>query len=76
MAGGRKGLAEFAAELKNARKSCWADTLPADVQEQLLSTDCSTAVAVAWLKSLGFHEATSSKVDNWRRNRRGDRQPG
>ncbi|NBW09923.1 MAG: hypothetical protein EBR82_18045 [Caulobacteraceae bacterium] len=75
---GTPSLAEFADSVIDSRKKRWADTLPAEVQQQLLDIDCSTAVAVAWLKSLGHTDATTSKVDTWRRARRDERrrQPG
>lgn len=64
-------LEEFAAQ--NPRKSgyrSWMETLPADVLKQIdESGDISSSQVVAWLKSLGYAEATHSKVDHWRRSR-------
>jgi hypothetical protein len=69
-------LAEYATAQVDTRTTSWCDTLPEDVQRQLIEVNCSVAMAVRWLKELGYAEATNSKVDNWRRNRRSDRQPG
>ena len=64
-------LDEFAAQ--NPRKSgyrSWMETLPADVLKQIDEAgDISSSQVVAWLKSLGYAEATHSKVDHWRRSR-------
>ena len=64
-------LEEFAAQ--NPRKSgyrSWMETLPADVLEQIdQAGDISSSQVVAWLKSLGYSDATHSKVDHWRRTR-------
>jgi len=57
----------------NPRKSgyrSWMETLPADVLKQIDEAgDISSSQVVAWLKSLGYAEATHSKVDHWRRSR-------
>jgi len=64
-------LEEFAAQ--NPRKSgyrSWMESLPADILEQIdESGEISSSQVVAWLKSLGYDEATHSKVDHWRRIR-------
>ena len=64
-------LEEFAAQ--NPHRSgyrSWMETLPADVLEQIEdSGDISSNQIVAWLKSLGYSDATYSKVDHWRRAR-------
>jgi hypothetical protein len=62
-------LAEFAKD--NVRRvASWGDGLPEDVKAQVVEIDCSTATCVAWLKSIGYAEATTSKVDGWRRRER------
>lgn len=66
-------LAEFSAAQPDKRSVSWCDTLPEDVQRQLIETECSTTHAVAWLKALGHTEATVARVDNWRRRKRDDR---
>jgi hypothetical protein len=64
-------LEQFAAQ--NPRKSgyrSWMESLPADILEQIdESGEISSSQVVAWLKSLGYDEATHSKVDHWRRIR-------
>lgn len=64
-------LEQFAAQ--NPRKSgyrSWMESLPADVLKQIdESGEISSSQVVAWLKSLGYDEATHSKVDHWRRIR-------
>lgn len=72
---GAPSLAEFAASVPDPRKVKWCDTLPEDVRQQLLATDCSANVAAKWLNALGYPEATPQKVANWLRANR-DRQPG
>ena len=48
----------------------WMETLPDDVLRQIdESGDISSSRVVAWLKTLGYAEATHSKVDHWRRTR-------
>jgi len=48
----------------------WCDKLPEDIQRQILdTTDVSSQQIVAWLRSLGWEDATYSKVDNFRRTR-------
>ena len=64
-------LEEFAkANPTRAGYRSWMETLPADVLKQIdESGDISSSRVVAWLKSLGYDEATHSKVDHWRRSR-------
>lgn len=64
-------LVEFVGD--NPRKSgyrSWMESLPADVLKQIdESGDISSSQIVAWLRSLGYSDATHSKVDHWRRTR-------
>jgi hypothetical protein len=71
----KQSLVEFAAEVEAERKTCHCDTLPEDVQEELIISPVSTAVAAKWLRKNGY-EATG--LDSWRRNKRAARgiQPG
>jgi len=66
-------LDEFAAK-HEPRTHSWADDLPADVQESIITTDCSVRVVVMWLKSQGYENATTGKVDVWRRGKRIERE--
>jgi hypothetical protein len=67
----KPSLEEFAKA--NPTKSgyrSWMDTLPDDVLEQVdQAGDISSRQIVAWLRSIGFDQATYSKVDHWRRSR-------
>jgi len=48
----------------------WCDKLPEDIQRQILDTnDVSSQQIVAWLRSIGYADATYAKVDNFRRTR-------
>jgi hypothetical protein len=64
-------LAEFARtfEARSGPKA-WCETLPDDVKEQIRSTmgTVSSRLVVRWLQSIGYPEATLSKVEHWRRN--------
>jgi len=70
---GTPSLAEFAADT-SSKATKWCDRLPVDVQEQLIETDCSAAVAVDWLLSIGHEGATQNKVQNWRKAKRDERR--
>jgi hypothetical protein len=74
MADKRPDLATFAAAHKRHHK-CWADSLPDDVKAEIVANhDVSVVVVVRWLQSLGWTEATTGKIDVWRRRQR-DGQP-
>jgi ABC-type phosphate/phosphonate transport system substrate-binding protein len=68
-------LAAFA-ESHEARSGprSWVETLPDDVKEQIRTTigSVSSRVVVRWLQSIGYPQATLSKVEHWRR---GQAQP-
>jgi hypothetical protein len=68
-------LDEFAVgkERPKGRASFWS-LLPAEVREEVVASDCSTAVAVEWLLELGFVGATFGNVDPQRRNERRKRE--
>jgi hypothetical protein len=69
-----KSLEDFASELSAKRVLGYADTLPKDVQDQILASKASARVVVKWLHSLGYEDATYSKIDHWRRQERNARQ--
>lgn len=52
------------------RPMVWVETLPVEIQEQIRDADASAARIVAWLHDIGYTEATSNKVDRWRREER------
>ena len=66
-------LDEFAAQHQRQTYS-WCDDLPAEVQESIITTDCSVRTVVMWLKSQGYENATTAKVDVWRRGKRIERE--
>lgn len=68
-------LDEFAVgkERRKGRASFWS-TLPADVREQIVTSDASTAVAVEWLHELGYEAASFGNVDPQRRQERRNRE--
>jgi hypothetical protein len=63
---------EAFAESENVRpgnRSRYDVELPADVREQLLTSNVGHASAVRWLKSLGFEWATHQGLTHWRERR-------
>lgn len=68
-------LDEFAVgrERRKGRASFWS-TLPAEVREQIVTSDASTAVAVEWLHDLGYEAASFGNVDPHRRQERRNRE--
>jgi hypothetical protein len=68
-------LAEFAKGHKRHHR-CWADGLPDDVKAEIVANlDVSVVVVVKWLHELGYPEASTGKIDVWRRRQR-DGLPG
>jgi len=63
-------LDDFAGQVAAERTRCYCDTLPDDIQEQLVNADVSTAVAAAWLERIGFE---STGLESWRRKKRAER---
>ena len=64
------GLEEFAKQARAEMNRAYLDTIPAEIQEQLLYSDVSVAIAAKWLRSLGY-DATG--LDSWRRKTRIER---
>jgi hypothetical protein len=69
-------LADFAKEQVANRATSWADALPEEIQRQVVEAEVSVRTVVAWLHSIGYEEATDSRIDNWRRKRRAERARG
>lgn len=63
-------LAAFAEAAAAERRRCYLDTLPEDIQQQIIDAPVSVATASAWLASIGY-EATG--IESWRRKRRAER---
>jgi hypothetical protein len=63
-------LDEFAAtrQSKSGYPS-WVDSLPDEIQAQILSSSAGHSVVVDWLHGLGHTRATQNIVGNWRRRR-------
>ena len=70
-------LEDFANDSKRP-SLMWCDRLPVDIQEQIVTTDCTARVAARWLLGLGYEDVTDQKVDVWRRKKRLERgwEPG
>lgn len=70
-----QSLDEFAVgkERRKGRASFWS-TLPAEVREELVTSDAPTAIAVQWLHDLGYPSATFGNVDPQRRHERRNRE--
>lgn len=70
-------LDEFvAANPKVTGYKSWCDQLPDDIKAQILAApDASATQILEWLHSIGFPDATYSRVDGWRR-RNGRRSTG
>lgn len=63
-------LDEFAeANTPRAGIKSYLDTLPEDVQAQLLSSKAGHSTAAKWLHELGYSKATQDIVSRWRRKR-------
>ena len=63
-------LEDFAEAVAADRRRCYLDTLPEDVQQQIIDAPVSVATASAWLASLGYE---STGIESWRRKRRAER---
>lgn len=63
-------LEDFAEQIAAERRRCYLDTLPEDVQQQIIDAPVSVATASAWLASLGYE---STGIESWRRKRRAER---
>jgi hypothetical protein len=77
MADKPQSLHEFvAANPKVTGYKSWCDTLPDEIKAQILSApDASATQILEWLHSIGYPDATHSRVDGWRR-RNGRRSTG
>lgn len=65
-----------AANPKKTGYKSWCDQLPDDIKAQILAApDASATQILEWLHSIGFSDATYSRVDGWRR-RNGRRSTG
>lgn len=59
-----------AAQKRRTGPRAYCDTLPDDIQEQILRSEhVTTTVVCRWLRSLGYEDATVAKISHWRRTR-------
>lgn len=70
MSKAKVSLEEFVKQHCDGRQRSYLDTIPADVQEQLIVTKASVAVAKSWLRSLGYQP---TGLEAWRRKKRAER---
>ena len=59
------GLTEYVAQYGGRPKTAWADTaLPDEIKQEILTNHTVGARTIArWLRTLGYEEATESKVE-------------
>ena len=64
------GLAEYVEQHGGRPKSAWADTaLPDDIKKEIFANHSVGARTITrWLHTLGYTEATESKIEYLRRN--------
>jgi hypothetical protein len=66
-------LNEFV-ESEDNRRQRWVDSLPQDIQDQILNSSIGPAQITRWLINLGYTDATSRRIEpliEERRRRRG-----
>ena len=63
-------LEEFAKAERDKRKGGYLDSLPVEVQEQIINSTASVAVVKRWLIAEGYQP---TGLDAWRRNKRAER---
>ena len=55
-------LDEFA-ESEDNRRERWVDTLPKEIQDQILNSSIGPAQITRWLINIGYTDATQRKID-------------
>jgi len=65
-------LNEFV-ENEDNRRQRWVDTLPQEVQDQILNSSVGPAQITRWLINLGYTDATQRKIDPLIEQRRRNR---
>ena len=61
-------LAEFTAIRSQPASAAWGNSLPDEIKKQILaSTNAGDRMVAQWLHSLGYKEATDSKIAYFRR---------
>ena len=63
------GLTEYVEQYGGRPKTAWVGTLPEEIQQKVLSNPGIGARQICrWLHTLGYTEATESKIEYLRRN--------
>jgi len=65
-------LDEFV-ENEDNRRQRWVDTLPQEVQDQILNSSVGPAQITRWLINIGYTDATQRKIDPLIEERRRNR---
>jgi len=65
-------LDEFV-ENEDNRRQRWVDTLPQEIQDQILDSSVGAAQITRWLINLGYSDATQRKIDPLIEQRRRNR---
>tara|TARA_R110002020_G_scaffold102878_2_gene241170 strand:- start:647 stop:853 length:207 start_codon:yes stop_codon:yes gene_type:complete len=65
-------LDEFV-ESEDNRRQRWVDTLPQEIQDQILDSSVGAAQITRWLINLGYSDATQRKIDPLIEQRRRNR---
>jgi hypothetical protein len=65
-------LDEFV-ESEDNRRERWADTLPQEIQDQILTSSTGPAQITRWLINIGYTDATQRKIDPLIEQRRRNR---
>jgi hypothetical protein len=65
-------LDEFV-ENEDNRRQRWVDTLPQEIQDQILNSSIGAAQITRWLVNLGYTDATQRKIDPLIEQRRRNR---
>jgi hypothetical protein len=66
---GKPSLDEFAGVPGRRKGESYLDSLPDDIQTQLIESKAGHTDAYRWLRSLGYTEAGRKMVENWRNAR-------
>ena len=65
-------LDEFV-ESEDNRRQRWVDTLPQEIQDQILNSSVGAAQITRWLINLGYTDATPRRIDPLIEQRRRNR---
>lgn len=60
-------LEDFAKNLKDARPTAYWFTLPEEIRDIICASPHATHTIVQWLHSIGYDDATYSKIEHYRK---------